>query len=164
MIAGPFVSKFKYANMACMVDVPLNGDYDFWYDIVKLDEGDVITLEKRGKEFTKKIQTDSQGQEYFFVDHIGLYEEFVKGGKPSQIKCLPLLDSANSHKFVPEKIPPKTEAEKRREDKETKAYRAKLKKAADSSTWKSKCAECGGVMDYHNFSYHCRRCGNTLEV
>jgi hypothetical protein len=161
MVIGPFVPKFKYANMACMVDVSLDGDYDFWYEIVKL-EGDVLTLEKRGKEFTKKIQTDSGGQEHFFIGHLGLYEEFVKGGKPSQIKCLPILDSARSHKFVPEKIPPKTELEKRKEDKEAKANRAKLRKAA--RTWKSKCDECGGVMDYQNFSYLCRRCGNVLEV
>ena len=34
----------------------------------------------------------------------------------------------------------------------------------DSSTWKATCDECGGIMDYGHFSYHCGKCGNVLEV
>lgn len=34
----------------------------------------------------------------------------------------------------------------------------------DSSTWTARCVECGGTMEYHNFKYHCMKCGNTLYV
>ena len=34
----------------------------------------------------------------------------------------------------------------------------------DTSKWKSTCLECGGKMDYYNFKYCCRKCGNILEV
>jgi ribosomal protein S27AE len=34
----------------------------------------------------------------------------------------------------------------------------------NSNTWKSKCSECGGIMDYFNLRYCCRKCGNILEV
>jgi ssDNA-binding Zn-finger/Zn-ribbon topoisomerase 1 len=34
----------------------------------------------------------------------------------------------------------------------------------DTSSWKAKCDECGGLMDYYNFKYCCRKCGHILEV
>ena len=34
----------------------------------------------------------------------------------------------------------------------------------DSNTWKATCDECGGIMNYYNFSYYCNKCGNVLEV
>jgi len=34
----------------------------------------------------------------------------------------------------------------------------------DTRNWKAKCDECGGVMDYYNFKYGCRKCGHILEV
>ena len=47
-------------------------------------------------------------------------------------------------------------------------YKAKTQKSIpninDTSTWKSTCDECGGIMDYYNFKYGCRKCGNILEV
>lgn len=33
----------------------------------------------------------------------------------------------------------------------------------DSTTWRARCAECGGSMEYYNFKYHCD-CGNVLYV
>lgn len=35
---------------------------------------------------------------------------------------------------------------------------------SDQSTWRAKCDECGGIMDYYNLKYCCRKCGNILEV
>lgn len=40
----------------------------------------------------------------------------------------------------------------------------RVKDMNDSNNWKAKCDECGGVMDYYNFRYGCRKCGNILEV
>ncbi len=34
----------------------------------------------------------------------------------------------------------------------------------DSRNWKATCSECGGIMDYFNLRYGCRKCGNILEV
>lgn len=41
---------------------------------------------------------------------------------------------------------------------------AKDPKLQDSSNWKATCSECGGVMDYYNLRYGCRKCGHILEV
>lgn len=151
-ISGRYVDKFKYGNMACMVDVSLDGDYDFWYDISKI-EGNKITL---NEDFVKEIKKDSNGTEYFMVEHTGFFERAFKEGKPSKIKCLPFLDDNMEHKFIPEKEPPK-------KDKQLKIPKS-IEKMKDSRNWKSKCVECGGVMDYYNFKYLCRKCGNVLEV
>lgn len=35
---------------------------------------------------------------------------------------------------------------------------------SDSRNWKSTCVECGGIMDYYNLRYMCRKCGSVLEV
>lgn len=55
--------------------------------------------------------------------------------------------------------------------KEQTLYRLKEKRKPrntfdpnDSTTWKARCVECGGVMDYHNYKYHCRKCSNVLYV
>lgn len=34
----------------------------------------------------------------------------------------------------------------------------------NSNTWKATCGECGGIMDYYNLKYCCRKCGGILEV
>jgi len=38
------------------------------------------------------------------------------------------------------------------------------KDMSNPNNWKATCSECGGVMDYFNFRYGCRKCGNILEV
>lgn len=49
-----------------------------------------------------------------------------------------------------------------------KKFRVKKEKKEvdpnDSNTWKATCDECGGIMNYYNFSYYCNKCGNVLEV
>jgi len=40
----------------------------------------------------------------------------------------------------------------------------KEKKVRPKTRWHSTCCECGGLMDYYNFKYCCRKCGNVLEV
>ena len=40
----------------------------------------------------------------------------------------------------------------------------KVRDSYDSKNWKSTCEECGGIMDYHNFMYGCRKCGHVLRV
>lgn len=34
----------------------------------------------------------------------------------------------------------------------------------DSNNWKANCSECGGIMDYFNLRYGCRKCGHIMEV
>lgn len=34
----------------------------------------------------------------------------------------------------------------------------------DSNNWKARCSECGGIMDYFNLRYGCRKCGHVMEV
>jgi len=34
----------------------------------------------------------------------------------------------------------------------------------DSRTWRARCSECGGTMEYGNHAYHCMGCGNILYV
>ena len=34
----------------------------------------------------------------------------------------------------------------------------------DSNNWKATCSECGGIMDYFNLRYGCRKCGHVMEV
>ncbi len=54
--------------------------------------------------------------------------------------------------------------------KEQTLYRLKTKRKAkafdinDQSTWKATCIECGGIMDYYNLKYLCRKCGHMLYV
>lgn len=46
-------------------------------------------------------------------------------------------------------------------------FRLKIKRQKDMSdpkNWRSTCIECGGVMDYYNLRYCCRKCGHILEV
>lgn len=51
-------------------------------------------------------------------------------------------------------------------------YKAKLKRKArsnfdinDQSTWHATCVECGcKKMEYHNYKYHCPKCGHVLYV
>lgn len=45
-------------------------------------------------------------------------------------------------------------------------YRPKILKKglANSNNWKATCEECGGIMDYYNLKYCCRKCGHILEV
>lgn len=40
----------------------------------------------------------------------------------------------------------------------------KKKDMTDSRNWKKTCNECGGIMDYYNFKYGCRKCSNVLYV
>lgn len=154
-ISGRYVNEFKYGNMACMIEVSMDGDYDFWYDIKKI-EGKKVTYAHMDGDVVKEIKKDSNGTEYFMIEHIGVYERMCGGGNPSKIKCVPFLDDNNVHTFVPEKEPPK-------KDKQLKIPKS-IEKMKDSRNWKSKCVECGGVMDYYNFKYRCRKCGNILEV
>ncbi len=35
----------------------------------------------------------------------------------------------------------------------------------DSTTWRATCIECGNKnMEYHNYKYHCGKCGHVLYV
>lgn len=40
----------------------------------------------------------------------------------------------------------------------------RVKDMTDSNNWKATCHECGGIMDYYNLRYGCRKCGAILEV
>lgn len=56
--------------------------------------------------------------------------------------------------------------------KEDTLYRLKTKRKPrnnfdpnDSTTWRATCIECGNKnMEYHNYKYHCGKCGHTLYV
>lgn len=98
MIAGHYCSEFKKANVASMVNVSMNGDYDFWYPIKRVD-GKTITLFKGfsgGETFTKQIRKDKNGREYFTVEHKGFYSMFL--GRTEKIKCVPFKDESGSYK------------------------------------------------------------------
>lgn len=140
-----------------MTDVSLDGDYDFWYDIVKI-EGNIITCcGGRLGEFAKEVKSGKDG-EYFYVEHKGFYEEAFKGGKPSRIKCVPFLDDGE-HEFKPEIEPP-------RNPKEFKLMKKQEEYCEDPNQWTTKCIECGATMHFNknNFTYYCSKCGNVLEV
>lgn len=34
----------------------------------------------------------------------------------------------------------------------------------DSSTWRARCDDCGGQMEYYNLKYCCNKCGNIMYV
>lgn len=54
--------------------------------------------------------------------------------------------------------------------KEQTLYRLKTKHKSkfdinDQSTWHATCVECGNKkMEYHNYKYHCGKCGHVLYV
>lgn len=100
MISGYYKQRFSEANMACMVDVSMNSDYDFWYEIVRIRGDTEVVILKNGVEISKKIKRDNTS-EYFYIEQIGAYETFMNAGKPSEIKCVPFFDTLGNHPYKP---------------------------------------------------------------
>ena len=154
MISGKFKEQFKYANIAIMTDVSAEESEDF--DIERVTDKEV-TLHGG---IVREIHRNKDGSEYIIMDKKGVYEQIFKGGKPSKVKCEPFLDQYNTYQFTPEIEPPKEITPK-------KLTKKQLEKLHNTSTWHATCSECGcKKMDYTSstFTYHCPKCGNTLEV
>lgn len=98
-IGGHYCKKFRDANCATMVDVHMNGDYDFWYALLRVD-GKRVTLRGRmGKpNFEKEVKVDKAGYEYFMVEHVGAYSQLFAKGRPERIKCMPFFDETGEFK------------------------------------------------------------------
>lgn len=154
MISGNFVDKFRYGNVVVMVDVPAEDSEDF--DIVEVRDGEVLLAGN----IVRKILCDKDGSEYIIMCKKGIYEEVFRGGKPSNVKCVPFLDDYNEHPFKPEVAPLK-------DFKKPIISEEEIERMRDTSLRHATCSECGfKKMDYvaSTYTYHCPKCGNILEV
>jgi len=85
-ISGKYVKTFLEASHAMACDVSMDGDYDFWLKIEKIEGQKVILVNKEcfdikvGKEY-----------EYFVRPHNGLYSK-VFHCKPEKIRYVPFRE------------------------------------------------------------------------
>lgn len=75
-VSGTHTMTFAEANLATAVDVHLNGDYEFFYDVLRVTPTRVrVRGHKSQKETSHKIRKGPSGREYFQVIHRGALEE-----------------------------------------------------------------------------------------
>lgn len=88
-IAGRYVPTFKEANFASAVDVHMNGDYEFFYDVVSVEKG-VVTLKghKEQKEFKSQVRQGKRSQ-FITVIHKGVLQTI--GFKAETVRVEPFL-------------------------------------------------------------------------
>lgn len=96
MISGQYVDKFSEANLATAVDVSMNGDYDFFFEVVAVHhdlagqaETVILKPEGGGENWVKPVQRKN-GREFITYVHMGAYTAMM-GGKGERVKVVPFL-------------------------------------------------------------------------
>lgn len=75
-VSGKHVLTFAEANFGTAVDVHMNGDYEFFYDVLKVTGSSVrVRGHKSRKETLHRIKKKASGREYFEVVHRGAMVE-----------------------------------------------------------------------------------------
>lgn len=87
-ISGGYVEKFSEANLASAVDVHMNGDYHFFFDVLEADGKEVTVKTHNGGEVWKKKIQRRNGREFFTYQHAGAYQA-IFGGKAEVVKVVP---------------------------------------------------------------------------
>lgn len=97
-ISGNYVDKFADANLASAVNVHMDGDYDFFFNVVRVEldlagEGEVVHLQsQKTGDILKKFISRKDGREFVTYLHRGVYQE-IYGGKAERVKVVPFKGS-----------------------------------------------------------------------
>lgn len=88
-ISWQWVRKFAEANLACAVDVHMNSDVPFFWDVVEVQGGTVKLQSHNGGEvITRRIGRTRSGTEQVSILHSGAYED-IFGTKPTKVFLQP---------------------------------------------------------------------------
>lgn len=94
-IQGQYVNTFAEANLASAVDVHINGDYQFFFDVVgverdMLGEAVLVILRPHGSDevWRKEISRKKNGRESITYVHKGAYTG-IFGGKGEVVEVVP---------------------------------------------------------------------------